>query len=119
MPIVKINRVWDQGQKPKSYRIPHRKALWIVLLLAVLLPHSAANACSSEDRAELAQEGYTSDQIDAQCGSGGNPFVTPSMPTASMCTTQVGTCYLGAQATVGDQCWCQTGYGNVIAGVAR
>jgi hypothetical protein len=53
------------------------------LLVGVALPNQAL-ACASEDRVALAQMGYTSEQIDAQCGSGGNPFVTPSMPAAQV-----------------------------------
>jgi hypothetical protein len=77
-------------------------------------------ACSSEDRIALAQMGQTTEQIDAQCGgSGGNPFVTPSMPTATQCVTQAGSCYLGVQLSVGSQCYCPAGYGNVVYGVAQ
>lgn len=90
---------------------------WLAFLL--LLPNDYALACSSEDRIALAQMGYTEAQIDAQCGSGGNPFVTPSMPTARVCVTQVGSCYLGDQIPVGSQCWCPTRFGNVVYGVAR
>lgn len=96
-----------------------RKALWLALCLVALLPGDEALACSSEDRIALAQMGYTSAQIDAQCGSGGNPFVTPSLPTATVCMTQAGFCYLGEQIPVGSRCWCPTGFGGVLYGVAR
>ncbi|MCQ8106288.1 hypothetical protein NP590_19440 [Methylomonas sp. SURF-2] len=89
------------------------------LLILLLLPNTSALACSSEDRSSLAMMGYTSEQIDAQCGSGGNPFVTPSMPIASYCVTAVGSCYLNNRVAVGSQCWCPTGYGNAVYGVAR
>jgi hypothetical protein len=88
------------------------------LLVGVALP-SQALACASEDRVALAQMGYTSEQIDAQCGSGGNPFVTPSMPAAQVCVTAGGRCYLGEFVPVGESCWCPTGYGDVARGVAR
>lgn len=76
-------------------------------------------ACSSEDRIALAQMGQSAAQIDAQCGSGGNPFVTPSMPVASVCVTWAGACQMAEQIPVGSRCWCPTGYGNAIDGVAR
>lgn len=78
-----------------------------------------ALACSSEDRIALAQMGQTEAQIDAQCGSGGNPFVTPSMPIASVCVTPAGACQMAEKIPVGSRCWCPTGYGNAIDGVAR
>lgn len=78
-----------------------------------------ALACSSEDRADLAMMGYTQDQIDAQCSSGGNPFVSPSMPTATVCVTPAGACYLGEVLSVGSNCWCPTGYGTPVSGMAR
>jgi hypothetical protein len=85
---------------------------------ASVLPGQAL-ACSSEDRIALAEIGYTSEQIDAQCGSGGNPFVTPSMPAAQLCTTAAGSCYLGEFVPVGGSCWCPTAHGDVAPGVAR
>ena len=63
--------------------------------------------------------GYTSVQIDAQCGSGGNPFVTPSMPAAQVCVTRIGSCYLGEFVAVGNSCWCPTRSGGAAAGIAR
>jgi hypothetical protein len=89
------------------------------LLVGVVLPGGGTLACASEDRIALAQMGYTSEQIDAQCGSGGNPFVTPSMPAAQVCMTAAGGCYLGEFVPVGESCWCPTGYGDVAQGVAR
>ncbi|HEX6011606.1 MAG TPA: hypothetical protein VFY87_07350 [Geminicoccaceae bacterium] len=88
------------------------------VLAGAVLPGQAL-ACASEDRIALAEMGYTSEQIDAQCGSGGNPFVTPSMPAAQLCMTAAGSCYLGEFVAVGDSCWCPTGYGDVAQGVAR
>jgi hypothetical protein len=89
------------------------------VLVGVALPGQAL-ACASEDRIALAQMGYTSEQIDAQCGgSGGNPFVTPSMPAAQICATAAGSCYLGEFVPVGESCWCPTGYGDLAQGVAR
>lgn len=90
---------------------------WMVLWL--LLPGRQAVACSSEDRIALAQMGYTEAQIDAQCGSGGNPFVTPSMPTATMCVTPAGSCYMAQQLQVGSYCWCPTAMGQAVTGVAQ
>jgi hypothetical protein len=89
------------------------------VLVGIALPDQAL-ACSSEDRVALAQMGYTSEQIDAQCGSsGGNPFVTPSMLAVQICATAAGSCYLGEFVPVGESCWCPTGYGDVAQGVAR
>lgn len=95
------------------------RALHLLFGLGILISCDLAFACSSEDRRELAIMGYTSQQIDAQCGSGGNPFVTPSMPVARICSTRAGSCYLGERLAVGSQCWCPTRYGTAIGGVAR
>lgn len=89
------------------------------LTLFFLFTNANTFACSSEDRIAMAQMGQTTEQIDAQCGSGGNPFVTPSMPTATQCVTPAGSCYLGVQLSVGSQCYCPSGYGNVVYGVAQ
>jgi hypothetical protein len=98
----------------------------VVMLLVVMLGLSmliavprAQAGCASEDRIALAQMGHTRAQIDAMCGSGGNPFVTPSMPSATVCATPAGGCYLGEQIPVGSQCWCPRGMGQVVHGVAR
>lgn len=96
-----------------------RIAFWLFVTSILVFPYDVSRACSSEDRRELALMGYTSAQIDAQCGSGGNPFVTPSMPIATVCVTRLGSCYLGEQIPVGSQCWCPTIYGNPVGGVAR
>jgi len=96
-----------------------RKVLWLVCWLIGLLSCQPAFACSSEDRIELALMGYTSAQIDAQCGSGGNPFVTPSLPLATVCVTPVGSCSPGGQIPVGSECGCLTRFGNVDYGIAR
>ena len=95
------------------------RVLHLLLGLGILLSCDMALACSSEDRRELAIMGYTSEQIDAQCGSGGNPFVTPSMPIATICSTRAGSCYMGQRIPVGSQCWCPTRNGSAVAGVAR
>jgi hypothetical protein len=83
-----------------------------------LLASSSVLACSTEDRIELAQMGLTSAQVDAACGSGGNPFVTPSLPAASVCATRYGYCGLANRADVGNQCGCPIGGGWTL-GVAR
>jgi hypothetical protein len=110
----------SQLEAPMHYVNPHvaRRAIRLLPLGALLAMSPAALACSSEDRIALAQMGYTIQQIDAQCGAG-NPFVTPSMPDASACVTQIGSCYLSVRATVGSQCWCQTGSGHTVPGVAQ
>lgn len=98
----------------------------VVMLIAVafglgmlIVVPVAEAGCASEDRIALAQMGYTTAQIDAMCGSGGNPFVTPSMPTATVCATPAGGCYLRDQIHVGSKCWCPTGFGHVVYGIAR
>ena len=91
-------------------------ALGLGMLVAVPM---AQAVCASEDRIALAQMGHTRAQIDAMCGSGGNPFVTPSMPSATVCATPAGGCYLGEQVPVGSRCWCPRGMGQVVYGVAR
>ncbi len=95
------------------------RAVRLAVSLGAVLASGAALACSSEDRIALAQMGYTTAQIDAQCGSGGNPFVTPSLPMASVCVTAAGSCYLGAPMPVGNACGCPTGFGGAVYGVAQ
>lgn len=102
------------------HSVPRRGAIGVAgVLIGVAVSGQAALACSSEDRIALAQMGYASEQIDAQCGSGGNPFVTPSMPAAQICATPIGSCYLGEAVAVGDSCWCPTPFGDVARGIAR
>ena len=96
------------------------KLIAIVLGLGmfIVVPRAQAN-CASEDRIALGQMGYTSEQIDIMCRSGGNPFVTPSMPTATVCVTRAGGCDLGERVLVGSRCWCPIGFGDVVYGIAR
>jgi hypothetical protein len=84
----------------------------------VLLASSGALACSTEDRIELAQMGFTSEQLDAMCGSGGNPFATPSLPDATACVTRYGDCGLAHRVRAGNQCACTIGGGWTL-GVTR
>jgi hypothetical protein len=86
--------------------------------LFIAVPDAQAG-CASEDRIALGQMGYTSAQINAMCGSGGNPFVTPSLPMATVCVTPAGGCSLGQQTFIGNSCWCPRGMGQVVYGVAR
>jgi hypothetical protein len=84
----------------------------------VLLVASGALACSTEDRIELAQLGFTSEQLETMCGSGGNPFVTPSVPDATVCVTRYGHCGLANRVHAGNQCGCPIGGGWTL-GVTR
>jgi hypothetical protein len=86
--------------------------------MLIVVPVAEAG-CASEDRIALAQMGYSTAQIDAMCGSGGNPFVTPSLPAATICATPAGSCYLGDRIPVGSQCWCPTRLGHIVHGIAR
>jgi hypothetical protein len=87
--------------------------------IVVLLGCSAALACSSEDRIELATMGYSTAQVNAMCGSGGNPFASPSMPSTRYCVTGYGSCTLGNRVQSGSHCGCPAGNGYWIPGVAH
>jgi len=93
------------------------KRLALALVLS-MVPAAARADCSSEDRAELAQMGYTTEQIDAQCGSGQNAFAPPTGQAASYCQTAYGYCALPSLAAAGDSCMCESQYGP-IPGVAQ
>ena len=70
---------------------PKATAFRLIFGVMVLLAASGALARSTEDRIELAQMGFTSGQLDTMCGvGGGSPFVTPSLPDATVCVTRYG-----------------------------
>jgi hypothetical protein len=93
-------------------------AFGLVFGVMALLAASGALACSAEDRIELAQLGFTSGELDTMCGSGGSPFVTPSLPDAAVCVTRYGNCGLANRVRAGNQCGCAIGGGWTL-GVAR
>jgi hypothetical protein len=64
------------------------------MLVLLMAPVAAYAECSSEDRIDLAQMGYSEAQIDAQCNSGQNAFAPPQSPEATYCKTQYGYCPL-------------------------
>ena len=90
---------------------------WILFLS---MPQRALADCSSEDRIELAEEGYSEAQIDEQCSSGQNAFAPPpSYGSATACVTQWGTCALSQPSQPGFGCSCTAPDGNEIPGVAK
>jgi hypothetical protein len=93
-------------------------AFRVIFGAMVLLVASGALACSTEDRIEPAQLGFTSEQLETMCGSGGNPFVTPSLPDATVCVTRYGHCGLANRVHAGNQCGCPIGGGWTL-GVTR
>jgi hypothetical protein len=101
-----------------------RSLLLVFLTFAFLMfagmVQTAFADCSSEDRIELAEEGYSETQINQQCSSGQNAFAPPPGYGAAMtCVTQWGSCALSQPSQPGFRCACITPYGNEIAGVAQ
>ena len=93
--------------------------LILLAILCVGLPAAALADCSSEDRIEMAEEGLSEAQIDAQCNSGQNYFAPPqSYGTATTCVTQAGSCELSQSGQLGGACYCQSPNGPIY-GVAR
>ena len=87
----------------------------LVLLIAPIAAHAE---CSSEDRIDLAQMGYSEAQIDAQCNSGQNAFAPPQGQAASYCKTQYGYCQVPSSTAAGDSCVCESDYGP-LPGIAE
>jgi hypothetical protein len=92
-----------------------RFAFAAALLMA---PSIAWAECASEDRAAMAQMGYTTTQIDALCNSVQDAFAPPQAAEAFYCTTQYAFCPLQAPAPVGSPCLCASLYGP-IPGIAE
>jgi hypothetical protein len=111
-----VDRI-DEETAPVTARLK-ATAFRLIFGVMVLLAASGALACSTEDRIELAQMGFTSGQLDTMCGSGGSPFVTPSLPDPTVCVTRYGNCGLANRVRAGNQCGCPIGGGWTL-GVTR
>jgi hypothetical protein len=95
-------------------------SLTLACILFVSMPLAALAVCSSEDRIELAEEGYSEAQINAQCSSGTNAFAPPpDFGLGTVCVTQWGSCSLPQPSWRGHGCSCTTSDGNEIPGLVQ
>ena len=88
------------------------------VLILLMAPIAAHAECSSEDRIDLAQMGYSEAQIDAQCNSGQNAFAPTQGSEAAYCKTQYGYCPLPSSTVAGSSCVCESELGT-LPGIAE
>ena len=109
--------------------------IWCSLLVFpafVPVDSDAWSGCTVEQRIELSNQGYGKDEVEKACsyangltnglnkalGGSGNNYASSATYSASMCSTNYGTCPLSG-GPVGYPCYCPGWNGYTITGISK